>query len=54
MLISMIHTLFTPDVPERSICFFVFFFFYIKRLFIALKSETIIYYFVLWRNVYHG
>lgn len=53
MLISMIHTLFTPDVSERSICFFVFFF-YIKRLFIALKSETIIYYFVLWRNVYHG
>lgn len=53
MLISMIHTLFTPDVPERSICFFVFVF-YIKRLFIALKSETIIYYFVLWRNVYHG
>ena len=40
MLISMIHTLFTPDVPERSICFFVVFF-YIKRLFIALKSETI-------------
>lgn len=54
MLISMIHTLFTPDVPERSICFFVVVFFYINRLFIAFKSETIIYYFVLWRNVYHG